>query len=320
MAIFLFFIGVVVFILILSSKKPNQPVKRTGHSNSSAEELRRLGLPFYSFLDEQKEKLEDKTSIVLQFNEQFKFETINHQTRDFIVFDFETASKERYSACAIGIAIVEDLKIINTKMYLFSPPQHVGFYSEFTDMHGINWDKVADEPYFDEIFKLLKDDFENDLIIAYNLPFDKDVLTKTLNYLGVSLPRLRGSCALQLSRSYFKGLDSYKLSNVCNYLGFELKHHHAESDAIAAANIVIHVVSDMINKQAIKDEAAFKKERISEIYSNESTRIEYQTILRGIRRYNQKMNESADKLKYADKFDVLLERYRDLTGFEYKSD
>ena len=204
MAIFLFFIGTVIFILILSAKKKEQPVRRSGKSNSSPEELKRLGLPYHSFLEDKREDLHDMTCIVSEFNQPFVFDIITHKTRDFVVFDFETASKERYSACAIGIAIVEDLKIIDTKMYLFSPPQHIGFNSEFTDMHGIDWDKVADEPYFDEIFKLLKDDFENDLIIAYNLPFDKDVLTKTLNYLGVSVPRLsKGELCFAIVKKLF---------------------------------------------------------------------------------------------------------------------
>ena len=92
----------------------------------------------------------------------------------------------------------------------------------------------------------LQSDFTEYPIIAYNLPFDKDVLIKTLNYLGEETPEMKGACALNLARNNIKGLENYKLSTVCKHLNIELNHHDPESDARATAEIVIHIVKNMI--------------------------------------------------------------------------
>ena len=41
---------------------------------------------------------------------------------NFIAIDLETATKERFSICEIGIAIVKDSKIIDSKSWLVQPP------------------------------------------------------------------------------------------------------------------------------------------------------------------------------------------------------
>ena len=292
-------------------------------------QLKEMGLPYHSYLAEEERKpihggiIDD---IARKYNEPFKNGIVNEDTTDFLVFDFENANRERHSACALGIAIVKNLEIISSKFFLFSPPQNMSFFSEFTDLHGIDWQKVADEPFFDKIFPLIEDDFKNNLLIAYNLPFDKDVLTKTLNYYGDSIPELIGVCALQMSRFYFKGLENYKLSTVCSHLNIKLDHHQAESDALATANIVIHIIKSLKikkeekdEKERIKNEKLALKAKKAEINGDVDKAKQLENIKRNIRRNRIKMESFPDDETYKKLHEEYLIKHKEIAGFDYVS-
>ena len=51
----------------------------------------------------------------------------------YAAIDFETASSERNSACAIGYVIFNQSKIIKKKSYLIKPPKPE---VHFTEIHG----------------------------------------------------------------------------------------------------------------------------------------------------------------------------------------
>ena len=51
----------------------------------------------------------------------------------FAALDFETASSERNSACAIGYVIFNHSKIIKKQAYLIKPPKPE---VQFTEIHG----------------------------------------------------------------------------------------------------------------------------------------------------------------------------------------
>jgi DNA polymerase III subunit epsilon len=54
----------------------------------------------------------------------------------FIAMDFETANYNRNSACSIGIAVIEDLEIIETKHWFIRPPE-LYFHPFNISIHGI---------------------------------------------------------------------------------------------------------------------------------------------------------------------------------------
>ena len=55
----------------------------------------------------------------------------------FAALDFETASSERNSACAIGYVIFNHSKIIKKQAYLIKPPKPE---VQFTEIHGLTWE------------------------------------------------------------------------------------------------------------------------------------------------------------------------------------
>ena len=71
---------------------------------------------------------------------------INHM--NFTAIDFETANSKRSSACAIGIMVVENGRIIKeiTKLIKPTPDYHN------IRVHGITEDMVENEPDFGELW------------------------------------------------------------------------------------------------------------------------------------------------------------------------
>jgi len=101
----------------------------------------------------------------------------------FTALDFETADQGRDSACAVGLALVENAKIVRTAYRLIRPPRPDMIFSY---IHGIEWEHVAGEPPFGEVWPELAAFFEGiDFITAHNAPFDKGVLNACCAAAGV---------------------------------------------------------------------------------------------------------------------------------------
>ncbi|MDD2805883.1 MAG: 3'-5' exonuclease [Elusimicrobiales bacterium] len=156
----------------------------------------------------------------------------------FTAIDFETADNGRDSACSVGLARVEDGKIVRTAHRLIRPPRPDII---FTYIHNITWEDVENEPPFGAVWPGLVDFFKGiDFIAAHNAPFDRGVLYACCAAAGLKPPVQQFACTVQLARKEL-GIKPATLSNVCQQLGIPLKHHHALSDAEACAKIVIAV-------------------------------------------------------------------------------
>lgn len=154
----------------------------------------------------------------------------------FVALDFETADNGRDSACAIGLVRVQDWKITQRTHYLIRPPRpHI----RFTDIHGICWEDVADQPSFGELWESIEPLLGDvDFLAAHNASFDKGVLHSCCNAYSISPPPQAFVCTVQLARKTWN-IRPTKLPDVCQYLGIPLQHHQALSDAEACARIVI---------------------------------------------------------------------------------
>lgn len=79
-------------------------------------------------------------------------------------------------------------------------------------------------------------------ILAHNASFDRNVLNACCEKFGFRTSTQPFLCTLKGSRRCLD-IPSKNLSCVCEYLGIDLKHHHAGSDAQACALIYIHLKS-----------------------------------------------------------------------------
>jgi len=162
---------------------------------------------------------------------------------EFLAIDFETANAQRGSACEIGIAKVKDFAIVETKSFLIRPKEnYFDWYN--TQLHGIDEDTVENEPEFDEIYKLIEDDFNSYPILAHNAAFDFSVLRNTLDNYDIDYPETKYSCTYQMAREHLPNLFSLRLDSVCSHYDIPLEHHRALPDAIACAELAIKIFQE----------------------------------------------------------------------------
>ena len=154
----------------------------------------------------------------------------------FAALDFETADFGRDSACAPGIVVVENGKIVKKEYSLIRPPRRDFVFSY---LHGITWKDVASKPVFGDFWPTVQDLFDNvDFIAAHNASFDRSVLHACCNMHGHRPPLDKYVCTMKLARRLWD-IRPTKLSDVCRHFDIRLKHHDAASDALACANIVL---------------------------------------------------------------------------------
>ena len=154
----------------------------------------------------------------------------------FAAIDFETASSERNSACAIGYVIFNHSKIIKKKSYLIKPPKPE---VHFTEIHGLTWDMLKKEKTFDKVWRLIKDELLRvDYFFAHNAPFDRSVLHSCCYHYNIDIPSQEFKDTVILARKYWD-FKNNKLNTVCKNLRIPLNHHDALSDAKGCALIAI---------------------------------------------------------------------------------
>ena len=159
----------------------------------------------------------------------------------FVALDFETADHGADSACAIGLARVEHGRIVGTQYRLVRPPRRE---FRFTWVHGLTWNDVATAPDFAEAWISLKPLFKGArAIVAHNAGFDRAVLRACCAAADLPMPRTPFVCTMRLARALWD-VRPTRLPDVCRYLAISLRHHHAESDARACAEIAIAAIED----------------------------------------------------------------------------
>lgn len=157
---------------------------------------------------------------------------------DFVALDFETANEKRVSACAIGLTIVRDGRVVENVYHLIRP-RELRFSPWNTQVHGITQWQVKNSPSIIELWPTLLPLLESQLIVAHNASFDMSVLRQTLSASAISIPRISYLCTMKLSRQVWPDLGSYSLGFLAEKHGLKLDHHHAGSDAHAAAQLVL---------------------------------------------------------------------------------
>ncbi|WKN42311.1 3'-5' exonuclease [Tunicatimonas pelagia] len=167
---------------------------------------------------------------------------------NFVAFDFETANYQRESVCELGIAVVEDGQISETRSWRIRPTPN-WFHPGNIRVHGITAQDVAHAPNFAAIWHEAKPYFEHSNVVAHNASFDMSCLRHVLSQYELAFPRLSYACSLQVARQAWSGFRSYGLGPLSQRFSIDLHHHAAESDAVACAQILVracqeHIVSD----------------------------------------------------------------------------
>lgn len=154
----------------------------------------------------------------------------------FTAIDFETATRDADSACAVGLVRVENGRVVRRESRLIRPPSRT---FEFTYLHGIAWRDVASAGTFGEVWEAIGDICDDvDFIAAHNAAFDEGVLRACCARARVARPAPRFTCTVALARRVWR-IYPTRLDVVASRLGIPLRHHDAMSDAEACASIVV---------------------------------------------------------------------------------
>lgn len=157
----------------------------------------------------------------------------------FIAVDVETANPNDFSICQIGLAgVTKDGQIITTGT-LIDPEEE--FDPAFESVHGITEDKVQGVPTFDEIYHVLRKQLQDRPLIQHS-NFDQTALNMACHV--YELPKIQADWfdSVKIARRAwpdFKGDGGHGLANLKAKLGLDFKHHDAEEDARAAAQVVL---------------------------------------------------------------------------------
>ena len=160
----------------------------------------------------------------------------------FIAIDYETANSSYESVCAVGVTLVEEGKIRSNFYTLIKPEEDFSFFDSFnTSIHGITERDVKNAPSFGDVWP----DIEK-LYLPSQIPFachyagfDIRVTEAMLHSIGNKFPDIEFYDTCTISKKVWPELLNFKLNTISSYLGIELDHHNAASDAQACAQIAI---------------------------------------------------------------------------------
>jgi DNA polymerase-3 subunit epsilon len=212
---------------------------------------------------------------------------------NFITIDFETANEKYYSACALGMVVVENGQTTNENYWLIKPPE-MRFNSFNISLHGITAKDVCDKPEFNKLWDEIKNNFDNRLVFAHNASFDIYVLKDLLDYYEIPHPKIKYACTVKLSQKIWV-LNNYKLDTVANHLNYEFNHHNAASDAKTCAEIVLRGcsevkainVEDLLKQLKIRKKPFPEKDNIThEINTNNTKSYKYKEEVKYIKLEN----------------------------------
>jgi len=153
-----------------------------------------------------------------------------------LAFDFETATRSRASACALGVAEFAETGVGTTRYWPIRPRSR-SFDRRHVAIHGIDADQVRYAGNFSDVWDEVEPWLGGRILFAHNASFDIGVLTSAAAHYGIELPPLRYVDTLPLFRKVVG--RSCSLKAVADRYGVAFRHHSAEEDARALASCVV---------------------------------------------------------------------------------
>ncbi|MEC5271066.1 ATP-dependent DNA helicase DinG [Caldifermentibacillus hisashii] len=155
----------------------------------------------------------------------------------FVIVDIETTGhspKKGDRMIQFAGVVLEDRKITETFTTFLNPGIPISPF--ITELTGIDNEMVANAPSFTEVAGEILQLMEEACFVAHNAHFDLTFLQDELELGG--FPKLTSPVidTVEMTRIFMPTLESYKLSDIANFAGFDHdRPHQADSDAIVTA-------------------------------------------------------------------------------------
>ena len=182
-----------------------------------------------------------------------------------IAIDFETANEQRGSACSVGLAWIEDGRVVRVEERLIRP-KDMRFSSFNIAIHGIRPEDVEDASEFPEVMDVFADDFRGATMIAHNAAFDFSVWRSCLDLYRRGYPELSYLCSVKMAQKVWPHLGSHKLNILAGHLGLTFKHHNAAEDAAVCAEAAI-AVARALRVSHVRDIPAMIGMRVGRLFA-----------------------------------------------------
>jgi len=158
---------------------------------------------------------------------------------NFVALDLETANAFRGSICQIGITEVIDGKVQPSQSWLVKPKRNLYDRCNIA-IHGITPENTKNSPSFPDVWKSVYPFLKGKIVVAHNTSFDMYALRDAFDDYKMEYPTFDYFCTLRISRYVIKGLYSYSLDKVLNYLGITFEgHHKADNDSKGCAELLV---------------------------------------------------------------------------------
>ena len=161
-----------------------------------------------------------------------------------VALDIETPNRYHNRICSMGLSIIVDGIIVNTRHYFINPETE--FDPANINIHGIQPADVREAPTFPNVWGEISELISSCIIVAHNATFDLCVLRKTLQAYRIFESVIQYACTLEIARNNLTNLENYRLPTLCRYAGIELHHHDAESDSLGCAKLLCNLLDSGI--------------------------------------------------------------------------
>ncbi|WP_147804762.1 ATP-dependent DNA helicase DinG [Alkalicoccus halolimnae] len=240
----------------------------------------------------------------------------------FIVLDLETTGvsyKDGDRIIELAYAVLENNQIVKTYSSFVQTERKIPLFVQ--QLTSIDPEDVRDAPLFADIVPALLEDMNDAYFVAHNADFDLNFLNETLEEAGYETFSGPVVDTVELSRLAFPTENSFRLSELADKL--QLTHnnpHRAESDALAAAELLKEIFSVMENlppaalKQLLGLQRLFKsdvRELLEYFYENSSDAPDKYETYRDISlKLPNKTSEKGEDISI--NFSELLEGFKDV--------
>lgn len=159
---------------------------------------------------------------------------------NFVALDFETA-RGFSNICEIGIAVVKDGEVGETRNWLVRPEENE-YLSDNISIHGITPEMTENAPslkdVWPEVAKIIR---KHKVVVMHNAPFDRNLILGELYWIEESFPVSEYFCTYYISLYAKKyGCGDCKLGTLCNHFGITIdRQHRAADDAKATAQLFL---------------------------------------------------------------------------------
>ena len=162
---------------------------------------------------------------------------------EFVALDVETANGDMASICQIGVARFADGALVETWRSLVDPEDW--FSPMNISVHGIKPEMVVGQPKLPDIAEHINAMLGGSISV-HHTHFDRIAIQRAYSKYELSPPQTTWLDSARVTRRTWSDISQsgYGLSNVCERIGYQFKHHDALEDAKAAGYVLLAAIKE----------------------------------------------------------------------------